>query len=279
VSRALPAKALIEQLTAYRGSVMIELKFLQLSNSDLLNYGVNLTNSFSIIWSGSQSLATAGATLSNLAQTLRQGFGAFGITALQASVVASLTQSSSRTLLDLRIRAVSGQPSTIHVGEKYPVLTAGYFGPPSATQGTTYTPPPSFAYQDLGVSLKVLPIVNSNDLITMDVESQYQLLQGTSIDGVPVLANRSFITRISIHSDEWAVIGGLMDSTDDKSISGVAGLARIPLLGWLFKTKNTEKDRDHIVIVIKPHIVGDPPAAREAPAMRVGPETRPLSPI
>ena len=159
---------------------MIELRFLQLSTSDLLSYGINLTNSFSIIWSGSQTLATAGATMSNLIRTLEQGTRSFGISALQASVVATLTQSNARTLLDMRIRAVSGLPSTIHVGEKYPILTSGYYGPASATQGATYTPPPSFTYQDLGVSLKVMPIVCSNDLITMDIESQYQLLQGTS---------------------------------------------------------------------------------------------------
>ena len=70
-----------------------------------------------------------------------------------------------------------------------------------------------------------------------------------------------------------------MDSTDTKSTSGVAGLARIPLLGWLFKTRNTEKDRDHIVIVMRPHILGDPPANRVSRALRVGPDNRPLSPI
>ena len=70
-----------------------------------------------------------------------------------------------------------------------------------------------------------------------------------------------------------------MDDTDSKSISGVAGLARIPLFGWLFKTQTHEKDRDHLVIVMRPHIVGDPPASHETAPMPVGTETRPFSPI
>jgi type II secretory pathway component GspD/PulD (secretin) len=122
-------------------------------------------------------------------------------------------------------------------------------------------------------------VIGNDDLITLDVDSDYQLLAGQSINGIPVLASRKFSTRISIHNDEWAVIGGLMDETDNKSISGVAGLARIPLLGWLFKTQNTEKDRDHIVIIMKPHIVGDVPANNLTAPMRVGTETRPLSPL
>ena len=284
VSRVLIARALIEQLTAYRGGVIVELRFLQLSNTDMLTYGVNLTNSFSLIWSGNQALASAGATLNTVIRALEHGTKFFGISALQASVVAQLSQSTAKTILQTQIRSINGMPATFHVGEKYPILTAGYFGgtaaaQATATSGTAYTPPASFTYQDLGVSLKVLPTITNTDLISMEVESEYQLLAGQSLDGVPILANRKFATKICIHNNEWAVIAGLMDDTDTKSISGVAGLARIPLLGWLFKTQNHEKDRDHIVIVMRPHIVGDPPSSHETAPMPVGSETRPFSPI
>jgi type II secretory pathway component GspD/PulD (secretin) len=283
VSRVRIAQAVIEQLTAYRGGVIFDLRFLQLSDSEMLSYGINMTNTFNLIWSGSQTIATAGTTLNNLVNVLSHGWQTFGITALQASVVATLTQNSARTVLRTQIRSVNGMPATLHVGDKYPILTSGYFGPTTNTSNGTnanaYTPPPSFTYQDLGVSLKVLPVIGNNDLITLDVESEYQLLAGTAVDGIPVLANRRFATRISLQNDEWAIIGGLMDSTDNRSISGVAGLARIPLLGWLFKTQNHEKDRDHIVIVMKPHLEGEPPSTHETSPMRVGTETRALSPL
>jgi general secretion pathway protein D len=194
--------------------------------------------------------------------------------------VATLTQSSSRTILQTQIRSVNGLPATLHVGDKYPVLTSGYFGPATpASAGTAYTPPPSFTYQDLGVSLKILPVIGNNDLMTLDMETEYQLLAGASVNGIPVLANRKISTRISIHNDEWALIGGLMDKTDNKSITGVAGLARIPLFGWLFKTQNREKDLDYIVIIMKPHLVGEAPSSHETAPMDVGTETRPLTPI
>ncbi len=289
VSRVRIAQAVIDQLTAFRGGVVFDLRFLQLSDSEMLSYGVNLTNSFSLIWSGDQTIATAGATLNTVIRALEHGTQAFGISALQASVVATLTQSNARTILQTQIRSVNGLPATLHVGDKYPILTSGYFGGTASntpttsgingSAGTPYTPPPSFTYQDLGVSLKIMPMIGNNDLITLDVESEYQLLAGQAIDGIPILANRKLATRISIHNDEWAIIGGLMDETDNKSISGVAGLARIPLLGWLFKTQNREKDRDHIVIVMRPHLVGDPPSNRLTAPMRVGTETRALSPL
>jgi general secretion pathway protein D len=286
VSRVLIAKAVVEQLTAYRGVVMFDLRFLQLSDSDMLAWGVTLTNSFSLIWGGQQTLATAGSTLNNLIRALEHGWQGFGITALQASVVASLTQSKSNTIFQTQIQSSNGLPASLHIGEKYPVLTSGYFGPTSnstggstGSSGTAYTPPPSISYQDLGVSVKVTPMIGNDDLITLDVDTEYQLLAGSAANGIPILGNRKMATRISIHNDEWAVIGGLMDDTNNNTVAGVAGLARIPVLGWLFKTVNKEKDRDHIIILMKPHIVGLPPSVNETEPMWVGTETRPLSPL
>ncbi len=272
VSRVIPARALIEQLVAYRGSVLIELRFLQLSTSDILSYGVNLTNTFNILYSG-----VSNPTLAQVWSLLTNG-KMFALSALNASVVASLTNSSSRTILDTHIRGVSGLPSTFHSGERYPVLTSAYIGGTTSSTAGAYTPPPSFTYQNLGVSLKITPIVGL-ELVTLDVDSEYELLGASSIDGIPILTDRKYTSRISLHKDEWAVIGGLTDETRDKSISGVAGLARIPLLGWLFKTQNTEKDLDHIIILMKPYVVGEAPGGNVAPAMAVGTDTRPLSPL
>lgn len=283
VSRVQVARALIDQLTTYRGGVVFDLRFLQLSDADMLAYGVNLTNTFNLIWTGNQAQATAGGPLNAVIKALQLGWQTYGITALQASIVANLTRSHSRTILDTQIRSVNGMPATLHVGDKYPILTSGYFGPTasstSANSGTVYTPPPSFTYQDLGVSVKVVPIIGNDDLITLDIDTEYELLAGQAVNGIPILANRKMSTRISVHNGEWAVIGGLMDETTTKSINGITGAARIPLFGWLFKTENRQKNRDHIVIVIQPHLVGEAPASRETAPMPVGTETRPLSPI
>jgi general secretion pathway protein D len=281
VSRARIAQAVAEQLISYRGGVMIDLRFLQLSDTEMLTFGGNVTNTFSIIWGGSQSVASAGTTLANLLRAF--SIHQFWITGLNATVVAQLTQSRARTIFQTEVRSINNLPATLHVGEKYPVLSSGYFGgtPNSPTAGSAgvYTPPASFTYYDLGISLKVLPVIGNDDLITMDIDSDYALLAGQAINGIPILANRKMTTRIAIHNDEWALIGGLMDDTDSKSISGIAGLARFPLVGWLFKTQNHEKDRDHIVILMKPHILGEAPSSHETSPLWVGTETRPLSPL
>ncbi|HEY3840675.1 MAG TPA: hypothetical protein VGL72_29085 [Bryobacteraceae bacterium] len=292
VSRAMVAKRVVEQLTSFRGGVVFDLRFLELTNSDILTYGVDLTNTFNINWVGQMASAinstnTVGVTLNGLITALRQAPYAFAIGSLQQSVIATLTQNNSHTILSTQLRSVNGMPATLHVGDKYPVITAGYYGPGSNSSTTSntgtvagaYTPPPSFTYYDLGVSLKINPLIGNTDLITVDVESEYQLLAGQAIDGIPVLANRKLTTRVCLHNDEWAVIGGLSDTTDNNSIAGVAGVSNIPILRWFFRTRTHEKDLDHIVIVMRPHIVEEPPSTHETAPMAVGSETRPLSPL
>ncbi len=53
---------------------------------------------------------------------------------------------------------MDGLPATLHVGEKYPIITSGYFGNTSGS-GTVYTPPPTVSFEDLGLLIKVTPHV------------------------------------------------------------------------------------------------------------------------
>ena len=116
VSRVIPARALIQQLIAYRGSVLIELRFLQLSNSDILSYGVNLTNTFNILYQDA-----ANPTLPTILSIfLGQGKN-FAIGGRQRECGRQPDGSPRRApFLRRRCAAFSGKPSTFHAGEKYP---------------------------------------------------------------------------------------------------------------------------------------------------------------
>ncbi len=91
------------------------------------------------------------------------------------------------------------------------------------------------------MSVKITPVIGNDELITLDVETEYQLLAGSSANGIPILANRKLATRISIRNDQWAIIGGLMDDTDNKTIAGIAGAARIPCAGLAVQDRQPRK--------------------------------------
>jgi general secretion pathway protein D len=169
----------------------------------------------------------------------------------------------------------------MHIGQQYPVLTSSYVGPASFTSsGTAYTPPPSFQFVDLGLTLKVTPWVHSLEDLTLDVDAEFKLLTGTSINGIPVIANRAMKATMGLKMGEWAVLGGLLDTEQAHSIAGIAGLTRIPYLGPLTNMYTKTKTNTQILVMMRPHLLTAPPGAGgPSRTYRLGSETRPITPL
>jgi hypothetical protein len=280
VSRVVPAIALMNQLLSYRPEVMIDLEFLQVDRSDMANYGFTVSNNFSAIYLGQilNNLVTAPSGVTSLL-TFGAGKTLIGITAAQVQAMFNETISDSKSLYRAQLRASSGQAASLHVGEKYPVITGGYFGNVPSGTGTVYSPPPSFTFQDLGLEMKVTPIVNGLDSTTLSVETTFQVLTGDTVDNIPVIGNRGLKSQVSLKNGEWAVIGTLVGKTKSKATSGFWGLAQIPLLGRLFQQVSTDNEDSSVLIGIRPRLLSIPAGETATRALRVGSEQRPFTPL
>lgn len=282
VSRVLPAVALLQQLLSYRAEVMIELEFIQVASSDLMNYGFNVTNSFSGVFLG-KILNNVIASPTGVANLLTFGGGRtlIGIGVAQAQAMFNETYTTSKSLYQAQLRSLVGQPATLHVGEKYPVITGGYFGSVPASQAgqTSYSPPPSFTFEDLGLTLKVTPFVHGTGQVTLNLETSFEVLTGQAIDNIPVIGRRNLVSQVRLRNDEWAVIGGLMNTTNSKAVTGFLGLANIPFLGYLFRQYTTDKEDANVLIGIRPHLMSLPPDQIVTKRLRVGSDMRPYTPL
>lgn len=282
ISRALPAQALFQQLISWRPEVMIEVEFLEVTDSDILNYGFNVTNQFSAIYLG-QILNNVVSFPSGVSALLSFGGGRtlIGLSVAQVQAMFNETTSTGKTLYRAQVRSVSGQPATFHVGEKYPVITQQYAGTGavSTVGGRVYGTAPSFTFENLGAEVKVTPHVHGVDGVTLAVETSFELLAGTSVNSIPVIGRRQLNSQVRLLDGEWAVVAGMLSPTDSKTTSGFWGLAQIPLIGNLFRqtTKNTE--RENLLIAIRPHLLSLPPDQMVTPKLRVGTETRPFNPL
>lgn len=277
-SKVLPALAVFEDILRYRAEVMIEVEFLEVTENSSLDIGLKLPSSFLLqsVTSLANQPVSIPTLLRNLGSFSPLKFFAVGIA--DSQLFGSMSVGSSRTLSRTELRSSDGQPVQFHVGDKYPILTAGYFGSTSGT-GQTYTPPPTFQFEDLGIVLKITPKVHGWDEIGMEIEAEYKVLTGQALNGIPVIANRKFQSRVRLKDSEVAVVTGLVRTSEARTITGVAGLGNLPVMGALFRQDSRTKDSGQALFTIRPRIVLAAPSEMGATrTIWTGPEGRPRIP-
>jgi general secretion pathway protein D len=277
ISKILPAEALFEELARPRAQVAIEMQFLQVSQNDMVTYGINFPQMFSLnaLTSAFNNLASLPTNISGLI-SFGAGKTLIGIGITDASMVAQMSQSSGRLLLDSVLRSVSGQKATFHVGERYPVVTAGYTAATPVTAGS-YQPPPTFQFEDLGLNIAMTPLVHDSEEVSLHIEAEFKVLTGQSINGLPIISNREIKEDLRLKFGEWALIAGLLDNQEGRNIAGLAGLARIPGLGLLTSTHEHDKSTDQILVLLKPVLLTAPPGDGVSRTFRTGSDSRPLT--
>jgi len=267
------AEKLLADLLRPRAQVTIDVEILTTDVSSTLNYGLSFPTSFAISSFLNRSNLTNAYNYfsSSFSTYLAFGGGAslLGLGVTNAQLFATVSKSNSESIYHAQVVAVDGLPASLHVGEKYPIITSGYFGNTSSS-GTVYTPPPTVTFEDLGLLIKVTAHVVSEDEVTLDLDAEFKLLGATNSNGIPVVANTQYQSKVNVSTGEWAVLSGLMTSQEAKVITGLPIMSYIPLL----RNNTITKDQGATLIVLKPRVTIAPPS--ETPAWRAwaGSETR-----
>lgn len=270
VSKVRPAERLFLQLMHQRPQVSIDVEMLEVSRNSTFSYGLLMPAQYTLSYlKGTQSLAL-----------LFRGVGTqlWGLTLGNAELMANMNASNSQSLFHAKLRSVDGQQAVLHVGDKYPIMSTGYFGNTTGT-GQTYTPPPTFNFEDLGLSVKVTPHINGADEVSLDVTAEFKVLSGTALNGIPIISNRSLDSKVRVKEGEWAVLAGLLNTNEAKSISGFAGLNGVPLLGALFRQNTSSKETHEVLILLKPALLNLPPGEFASAPITVGSESRSRIPL
>jgi general secretion pathway protein D len=264
------AEKLLQDLMRPRPQVAVEVEILAMDKTSSLSYGLTLPTAYPLV-SFVKSAYLNTSIPSGFSQFLTFGGGAslLGIGITSANLFANVAKSSSTTLLNSEVVAMDGLPATLHVGDKFPIVTNGYFGATSGT-GQVFTPPPTFQFEDLGLVLKITPHIHGTDEVSMDIDAEFKLLGAGAVDGIPVISNRKYESKIRVRIGEWAVIAGLMSGSEARTITGIPGMTSVPLL----RSNKVTKDESATLIVLKPHLLNLPPTETATWRAWCGTETK-----
>jgi general secretion pathway protein D len=153
----------------------------------------------------------------------------------------------------------NNQKGVISSGERIAIPTEGGTSTGSFSSGTR------IEYQDVVLKLEVIPLVNSDNEITMqiallnDEQNGVQIIAGAGTNGgnltVPRIITREILTTATVPNKNTIVLGGLIVGRNGEEKSGIPILSDIPYLGRLFSTVTENSDRSELMVFIQPSIV------------------------
>ncbi|MBC8412780.1 MAG: hypothetical protein ISR96_08365 [Nitrospira sp.] len=121
----------------------------------------------------------------------------------------------------------------------------------------------SIERKDVGITLRITPQITEGDYVKLDLYQEISALKESTenilVSVGPTTTVRSTKTTVVVKDAHTVVIGGLMQERDEEGIASTPVLGDIPVVGWLFKVKNTAKTKTNLLVFLSPHIVKDSP--------------------
>ena len=243
-------KTIIKALDIPKQQVYVKAKILEISNSKAAQIGANLgliggsagANGIYTLSAnlGGPSLAFNPADLGLALPTLKQGL------ALGATIDLLETLGAAKKLSEPSILCINNTPSTIYVGKTVSVLTG---------KTTSTVTSESYTRQDIGLTLKITPRIDSDNKVALKVETLVEDILPGSVVGLPTTSKREVKTTTIVNNGQSIIIGGLVKNNKDITIKKIPLLGDIPIIGALFKHKETNIDKTTLAILITPYIV------------------------
>lgn len=119
-------------------------------------------------------------------------------------------------------------------------------------------------YRDVGTTLTLLPTINPDGYVNMQVKQEVSSATNEVQFGAPVISNREATTHLFVKDHETVVIGGLADRQVERSRNGIPILSSIPFIGGLFGSTHDADTQSELYLFLTPHIV-----ATDADAERI----------
>jgi general secretion pathway protein D len=263
------AQKLVEDLDKARPEVIVDIAVMQVSKDKGRTLGLNPPTSATVTLqnninstttttsTGTTTPTTAGTSGLNLNTLGNLNATDFQVTIPSANLSALMNESDTKLIQNPQIRALDGQKATLKIGDRVPVAT-GSFQPGIGGVGINPLVNTQFQYLDVGVNIDVTPHVHAGREVTLKITMDVSAVTShVSIGGIdqPVIGQRKIEHEIRLKDGEANLLGGILEDQQTKSLSGIPGLAQIPILKYLFGQTQQDHAENEIVFAIVPHII------------------------
>jgi general secretion pathway protein D len=191
-------------------------------------------------------------------------------------VIYRLLQSdtSSRLLANPQLRTMEGQTAQARFGDQVPVPVTTFS--PIASGGVAQQPVTSFTYKDVGVNIDITPRVHHDGEVTLNLKLEISQV-GPLFQNLPTFNSRTVTSVIRLKDGETNILAGLINDSERHSLTGIPGIASLPIVGRLFAHNHDEATQTDIVMTLTPHIIRRTQFTEEdLRSFSVGGETSPL---
>ena len=188
-------------------------------------------------------------------------FGAI-INAVKSDTSSNLLQVPHVVVVDnTEARLLSGQEVPITTGEAVSLASANLNNAFRTTQR-----------ENVGVQREVKPQINSSGAIKLFIHQQVSSVAGpvSSSNGDLIINKREIETTQTVDDGQIALIGGLLDDSERRTIEKIPLLGDIPVVGNLFKSKAKSRTKTNLLIFIRPTILRTPEDSRRVTEQRYG---------
>ena len=247
------AEKLVASIDVPEPEVLIEVEVLEIARSKLLNLGIAYPGSLTASASSVAGAASAGAGGLLLSDLSHQNSNTIHVSPVSVTLNALQTSGVTNTLASPRIRARNKEKAKILIGSRVPVITSSTALLSNGTANSS-----SVQYLDVGLTLEVQPTVYLDGDVAIKVGLEVSSITNTVVvQGTQAytIGTRNANTLLRLKDGETQILAGLIQDSDTRNSAGIPGLSEIPLVGRLFGSHNSDREKNEIVLSITPRII------------------------
>jgi len=263
------AEKMIHDIDKAKSEVVVQVEVLEARTDRLRNLGILPGQTASVAINTNTGTTSSSSATTNTGTTLKQlghlNSSDYVATLPSLTANAVLTDTDTKIIQNPEVRSIDGQTAKLRIGDRIPIATGSFSSGLGVAAGTAGGISPlvntQFTYLDVGVNIDLTPHVHPNRDVSLKLKVEVSSHTGDqTIGGItqPIISQRVIEHDIRLREGEASILGGLVQRTDSKSLNGWPGLAKLPLLHYLFSTNSKDIQEDEVLIILTPRIVRIP---------------------